>query len=88
MHSKNIFEWHETLICITYLSLKKFFSYMKSLVQMVKARGPLIRIYNFTLKYNDKKNLFFFLPKHQNQKPQSLHSTILNERDILSVSIK
>lgn len=60
MHSKNISEWHETLICITYLSLKKFFSYMKSLVQMVKARGPLIRIYNFTLKYNDKKNLIFF----------------------------
>lgn len=87
MHSKNISEWHETLICIIYLSLKKFFSYMKSLVHMVKARGPLIRIYNFTLKYNDKKNLIF-LPKHQNQKPQSLHSKILNERDILSISIK
>lgn len=61
MYFKNIFEWYEMLICIIYLLLKKFFLYMKFLVYMVKVRGFLIRIYNFILKYNDKKNLIFFI---------------------------
>lgn len=47
MYFKNIFEWYEMLICIIYL--------------IVKVRGFLIRIYNFILKYNDKKNLIFFI---------------------------
>lgn len=38
---------------------KDLFMYVKSLVQMVKARESFIRIYNFKLKYHVKKNLFF-----------------------------
>lgn len=38
---------------------KDLFMYVKSLVQMVKARESFIRIYNFKLKYHVKKTLFF-----------------------------
>lgn len=42
-----------------FVAKENLFMYVKSLVQMVKARESFIRIYNFKLKYHVKKPLFF-----------------------------
>lgn len=50
-----------------FVAKENLFMYVKSLVQMVKARESFIRIYNFKLKYHVKKTSFLTRaskPKH------------------------